>query len=68
MNRMTPYRRLKKLGVSKSDVNEFAFGVAFDPIASYKHMVYWSKVRDVLLSFGIRTIDELRDKLEGATK
>jgi len=65
MNRMTTYRHLKKLGVTKDTVVPFALEVAFDPLKAYKVAATWFEVRSVLSSSGIETVTELKSVLEG---
>ncbi len=61
MNRMTTYRRLKKLGITKGTANMQLVEIAFDPVKAYGLLF---EVSDLLVRYRIKSVTHLESVLE----
>lgn len=61
MNRMTTYRRLKKLGITKDTANFNLIEVAFDPVKAYRVLF---EISGILAKYRIRSVTHLESVLE----
>ena len=61
MNRMTTYRRLKKLCITKDTANLNLVEVAFDPVRAYSVLF---EISEILAKYRIRSVTHLESVLE----
>lgn len=61
MNRMTVYRRLKKLGITKDTADLKLVDIAFDPVKAYRLLF---EVTDLFKRYGIKSVTQLESILE----